>query len=122
MTFRDAIALVLGVLAAAEPDVEGGSKVPPERPEEFFWVRRTGGHVTGRVVDHPQITVTAWAGDSVRALALADVGRDAVIEAARTSRGWHATQVASLYDDPDPDSRASRATFTAFLTIRAARS
>lgn len=121
MTFRDAVVLVRGVLASAAPDVESGSKVEEDRPAEFFWVRRTGGHVTGRVIDHPQISVTAWAETSERALELADIARAVLIDAARVSRGWHATEVAGLYEDPDPDSGVDRATFTAFLTVRAAR-
>lgn len=122
MAFRDAVALVRGVLEARAPDVPSGSKVPHERPVEFFWVRRTGGHVTGRIIDHPQVTVTAWAKDEIRALELANIARHALIDAARAAAGWHATQVASLYEDPDPTSGADRATFTAFLTVRASRS
>lgn len=122
MAFRDAVALVLGVVRAAAPGVRAAGKVPTTRPVEFVWVRRTGGHVTGRIVDHPQISVTAWAGDSVRALELANLAREGLIEAARATRGIHATQISALYEDPDPDSGADRVTFTAFLTVRATRS
>jgi hypothetical protein len=122
MAFRDAVILVREVLASAAPDVESGSKVERDRPTEFFWVRRTGGHVTGRIIDHPQITVTTWAGDEVRALELADIARQGLLDVARGATGWHATQVGALYEDPDPVTSQDRATFTAFLTVRAARS
>lgn len=122
MGFVDSEGLVRGVVAAAVTPVKVATKVPTTRPNEFLWVRRTGGPVMGRVVDQPQMTVTAWAATSVRALELADLGRQALIDAAQGTNGIHSVRPGSLYYDPDPDSGGDRYTFTAFLNVRAARS
>lgn len=122
MGFRDAEALLRGVVASAVTPVKVATKVPTSRPVEFVWVRRTGGPTLGRVVDQPQITVTAWAASSVRALELADAARVAVQDAAKGTNGIHRAQINSLYFDPDPDSGVDRYTFTAFLNVRATRS
>lgn len=122
MGFVDAEGLVRGLLAAAVSPVRVATKVPTTRPAEFIWVRRTGGPVMGRVVDQPQMTVTAWASTTVRALELANAAREALIAAAKGSNGIHRVQMNSLYYDPDPDSGGDRYTFTAFLNVRAARS
>lgn len=122
MGFRDAEGLVRGVVAAAVTPVKVATKVPGARPTEFVWVRRTGGPVMGRVVDQPQMTVTAWAATSTRALELANLARQALIDAAKGTNGIHRVQMNSLYYDPDPDGGGDRYTFTAFLNVRAARS
>lgn len=119
MALRDAEALVCTLLAGIGPDVS--VKVPLPRPDEFLWVRRTGGPVRSRVVDYPQITVTAWAGSSTRAGDLAREARQVLMDSALGSNGIHAVESASLYSDPDPDSGADRYTFTVFMTVRAAR-
>lgn len=122
MSFVDAEGLVKGVMEAAVGPVKVVTKIPATRPAEFIWVRRTGGPVMGRVVDQPQMTVTAWGKSKTDALALADLAREALIAAAKGSNGIHRVQMNSLYYDPDPDSRDDRYTFTAFLNVRAARS
>lgn len=122
MAFVDSEALVRGVVATAVTPVKVATKVPSTRPPEFIWVRRTGGPVMGRVVDQPQMTVTAWAATSIRALELANLARQALIDAAKGANGVHRVQMNSLYYDPDPDSGGDRYTFTAFLNVRATRS
>lgn len=122
MAFVDAEGLVRGLLAATVSPVKVATKVPTTRPAEFIWVRRTGGPVMGRVVDQPQMTVTAWAATSVRALELVNVARQALIDSAKGSNGVHSVDINGLYYDPDPDSGGDRYTFTAFLNVRAARS
>lgn len=120
MALRDAEALVLGLLAGIGPDAS--VKVPLPRPDEFLWVRRTGGPVRGRVVDYPQITVTVWAGSSTRAGDLAREARQVLMDSALGTNGIHAVEAASMYYDPDPDSGADRYTFTVFMTVRGTRS
>lgn len=122
MAFRDVEGLLVALLRDAASPVKAYTKVPATRPVEFFWVRRTGGPVTGRVLDQPQVTVTAWAGSSMRALELANVARQVLIDAAKGSNGIHRAQIGGLYFDPDPDSGVDRYTFTAFLNVRASRS
>lgn len=111
---------MIGLLATVGPDVS--AKVPLPRPDEFLWVRRTGGPMSSRVVDNPQMTVTAWAGSLTRARELADAARQVLVSAATGKNGIHAVSLASMYSDPDPDSGADRYTFTVFMTVRAARS
>lgn len=122
MGFRDVEGLLVALLRDAASPVKAYAKVPTARPVEFFWVRRTGGPVTGRVLDQAQVTVTAWAGSSTRALELANVARQVLIDAAKGSNGIHRAQINGLYSDPDPSSGVDRYTFTAFLNVRASRS
>lgn len=119
MALRDAEALVCSLLAGIGPDVS--VKVPLPRPDEFLWVRRTGGPVRGRVVDYPQITVTAWAASSARSGELAREARQVLMDSALGTNGIHAVESASLYYDPDPDSDVDRHTFTVFMTVRGTR-
>lgn len=122
MTFRDVEGAVVAYLNGllAEPV---STKVPVQRPPAFVTVRRTGGPVTGRVVDQPQLTVSAWAASSVAALELAGEVRDALLTAnrVRTTPGFHRVRVESLYYDPDPVSSLDRYTLLVFLTVRANR-
>lgn len=119
---RDAEGLFRGLVAAALPGIRVATKVPATLPAEFVWVRRTGGPSMGRVVDMPQMAVTAWAADSVRAERLADLARQAFLDAPLGSNGVHSVDISSFYYDPDPDSRKDRYTFNAFTNVRAARS
>lgn len=119
---RDAEQLFLDVVREAAPDVRCATEVPATVPDEFIWVRRTGGPTLGRVVDRPQMAVTAWGNDAGRAERLADAARQAFLDSARGSNGIHDVEVSSFYYDPDPASRRHRYTFTAFTTVRAARS
>ena len=116
---RDAEALFRQVLLDGVPGVKVATKVPATVPTDFLWVRRTGGPNLGRVVDRPQMAVTAW---GPRALELAKDARQAFLDSARGSNGVHSVEISSFYFDPDPDSRVDRYTFNAFTSVRAARS
>jgi len=122
MAFRDVEGAVVSYLNGllAEPV---STKVPTSRPPAFVTVRRTGGPTSGRVVDQPQLTVSAWGPSSTAALALAEDVRDALLAAARvrTTPGFHRVRVESLYYDPDPVSSIDRYTLLVFLTVRANR-
>lgn len=122
MSFRDVEGAVVSYLngVLAEPV---STKVPANRPAAFVTVRRTGGPVTGRVVDQPQLTLSAWAASSTAALELASEVRDALLAAnrVRTTPGFHRVRVESLYYDPDPVSSLDRYTLLVFLTVRANR-
>lgn len=119
---RDAEALFRSIIAATMPGIRVATKVPATVPAEFVWVRRTGGPTMGRVVDRPQMAVTAWAADSVRAERLADQARQALLDSPRGSNGVHSVEILSFYYDPDPDSRKDRYTVNAITNVRAARS
>lgn len=119
---RDAEFLFLGIARAPNPGVASGLVVPGTVPARFIWVRRTGGPTMGRVVDKPQMAVTCWGGSKTDAMLLAEVTRQAFLDAPLGSNGVHSVDISSFYYDPDPDSRRDRYTFNAFTNVRAARS
>lgn len=104
-------------------DVPVSTKVPNPRPAAFVRVMRTGGPVSQRVLDLPQVSVTAWAASSVSAERLADQVRSLLLDgASRSTAGLHRVRVESFYYDPDPDTGSDRYSLLVTATARAPRS
>lgn len=79
----DAIAVNVAVLAAALPDVDVCTEVPPDRPGRMVVVERTGGAMD-TCFDYPEITLTCWGATDQEASALAVAAARALFEAAQT--------------------------------------
>lgn len=119
MAFRDAELAVIEYLRGSLTGVTVLSKVPKVVPAKFVRVWRTGGPVSGRVVDRPQLSVQAWGAE---ALDLAEQVRVLLIDGAkRSTAGFSRVSVESLYYDPDPTSGVDRYSLLVFLTVRASR-
>lgn len=121
MTFPDAEALVLSFLAG-RVDVPVHTSVPSDRPAAFVLLWRNGGASSNRVVDQPQITVEAWAKDSVEASELAERCRSALLnEASTIPNVSRATEISGPYSTTDETTETPRYRFTMQLTVRALR-
>ncbi len=121
--FADAEALVRKYLADnLSGSVRVATKVPSTRPDVFVRVWRTGGTAMNRIVDRPQITVQAWAKDSVAASKLAGECRQLLLAASGHMPLVRAIEETSgIYYDPDPGTNTDRYTFTHQITMRAPR-
>jgi len=122
MRFADAESLVLAFLTPVVTPVKVGTLVPATRPDKFVRIFRTGGAASNRVVERVQITVQAWAKDTVTAFELATDCRMRLLENYTLMplvRG--VTETGGLYFNPDPGTGAPRYQFTIELMVRATR-
>ena len=90
--------------------------VPEKRPDRFITVERVGG-VRGLHMDHPMLAVQAWAGSRSQAMILADQLATLFTTVLPLENTVAESKVSSLYNFPDPLSRAARYQLTLNLTL-----
>ena len=86
--------------------------VPEKRPDRFITVERVGG-VRGLHMDHPLLAVQAWA----QAMILADQLAALFTSVLPLEKSVASSTVSSLYNFPDPLSRAARYQLTLNLIL-----
>ena len=122
MSLPDVEGLVVAFLKPVIAPVKPSTTVPKERPASFVRAYRTGGAALNRVLEEAQITVDAWAPDSVAAFELASKCREALLNnASQLALVRGANEVGGLYFTPDPDTNTPRYRFTVGLMVRAGR-
>lgn len=109
---------VVGALPAAAPDYSV--------PAEAVVVRKTGGSMTTLIVEHAQLTFTAWASAPMEEIRAGEIARRvlALLRAAEREGymgpvpcTW--VQVISTpYIDPDPTTGRARYSFTCGVSLR----
>ena len=122
MRFPDTEAMARSFLLSVAAPVKVVTTVPSTRPAKFVRLFRTGGAAENRVLERSQLTVQAWASDTVEAANLASVCREAFMNNYSLMplvRGVN--EVGGLHFDPDPDTGIPRYSFTIELMVRAAR-
>ena len=121
ITFPDAVATVIGYLTG-EITAPVYKRVPLSRPGRFVTVARTGGVVSGFVIDNAQLSIDCWANRDddladltaeVRGLVLAMHG--AVHDGAQVYR---VTESGGPADLPDPVSEMPRMRWTVQVQFR----
>ena len=122
MSFPDAQAMARQFLLPVVAPHRVVGEVPAERPETFVLAWRSGGGASNRVVDRPQITVEAWAPDSVSAFELIEACRTALLNgSSRMPLVRGVEEITGPYWTPDPDTKTPRWRLTVQLTVRARR-
>ncbi|WP_431792737.1 hypothetical protein [Microbacterium paraoxydans] len=122
MPFPDAQAMTRQFLLPVVAPHRVVGTVPAERPATFVRAWRNGGSASNRVVDRPQITVEAWAPDSVAAFELLEACRTALLnDHRRMPLVRRVEEIAGPYWSPDPDTDTPRWRLTVQLTVRARR-
>lgn len=92
------------------PGVPAFGVIPPNRPERFITIERTGGS-RGRLMETPVFAVQVWAGSILDADSLAATLCGECQKLRR--QAWVASlTVGSPYNFPDPDSGQARYQFT----------
>lgn len=100
-----------------------GTKVRNPRPDQFVQVNRVGGVERDRFTDGPLLVFHCWAETDVAAMNLACVA-EALVKAAPDTDvlSGHAVdrydELGGIQNNPDPDSRQPRYTFSLQLHIR----
>ncbi|MBS6363798.1 MAG: hypothetical protein KH427_00870 [Actinomycetaceae bacterium] len=90
--------------------------VPEKRPDRFITVERVGG-VRGLHMDRPLLAVQAWAGSRAQAMILADQLAALFTSVLPLEKTVASSTVSSLYNFPDPLSRAARYQLTLNLIL-----
>lgn len=122
MILTDTEAMARTFLLAVVTPVEVVTTVPATRPAKFVRLFRTGGSAENRVLERAQLTVQAWAPDTVTAANLAGVCREAFLNnSSLMPLVRSVSETGGLRLDPDPDTGIPRYTFTVTLMVRAAR-
>ena len=111
----NAEALLIGFLKERVPGVQVRASVPPDRPDSFITVERTGGRAD-RFFDRPIIAIQAWDQTPYKASELAIKIRDALPDLVEIP---DVTSFAgsSMYNWPDADSKQARYQIVTEFTI-----
>lgn len=83
---------------------------------QLVTIERTGGRA-GHLIDYGVYAVQAWADNHADAYQLASDVRDMLIDAPAHLADLASTQVASMYNFPDPDSRQARYQLTVTASL-----
>ena len=122
MRLVDVEGMVRAFLMPAVAPSKVHTAVPSTRPEKFVRIFRTGGAAENRVLERAQVTVQAWAEDTVSASGLAIDCRMHLLENYTLMPLVRSvTETGGLYFNPDPDTGIPRYQFTVELRVRAAR-
>lgn len=109
-------------ILAIVPSIPVATLIPNPRPNEFVWVRRTGGAAANRIFDRALITITSSAASTTRAKEISGLIRAGFLDSPTTIPLVRAVrEITGPYLDPDPDTGGDRCTFTLELSVRAAR-
>ncbi len=65
------VPVVLAILNAATPSIEGSDEIPDPRPSQFYVVSRVGGNYRNPAVDEPRVLIECWAETSSDAESMA---------------------------------------------------
>lgn len=122
MSFPDIEAMIRQFLLPIASPHKVVVTVPDQRPATFVRIFRNGGAASNRVVDRPQVTVEAWASDSVAASELLERCRTALLnDLSRLPLVRGVDEITGPYWTPDPDSETPRYRLTVQITVRARR-
>lgn len=88
---------------AANTGWDAATEVPNPRPERFVSIERTGGGVTGIVLDNPTVAIQCWAPTRAEAAEMAYSIRD-MLPSFKYEANVRAVLINSIASFPAPDS------------------
>lgn len=95
-------------------------------PREAVVIRKTGGVMTSPIVEHAQLTLTAWAGEPLEEVRAGAIARRVLALVQLAERlgfmgpvpcTWVQT-ISTPYNDPDPVTGRARYSFTVGVSLR----
>lgn len=97
--------------------VSVSASVPEKRPKEFITIERTGGGFEhGK--DEVNLAIQCWAESTAKVYELALVARLVLVNLRELVSEVCSSRVESIYNFPDPDSRAARMQLDVYLITR----